>query len=103
MLSGRKIEGNEFFSARAWQRRQTADGVVEYDGFPIQGGLPWIDNGTARIEDDMLCEEWSETTYGVPMELCSVIFRMPEGEARIRWSDYVMVTDTGPHPFKLVE
>jgi tetratricopeptide (TPR) repeat protein len=54
LLSGRKIEGNEFFSDQAWQRRQTADGVVEYDGFPIQGNLPWIDNGTARIEDDML-------------------------------------------------
>ncbi len=50
----------------------------------------------------MLCEEWA-WEHTEPLELCSVIFRVPEGEARLRWQDYVMVTDTGPHPFKLVE
>jgi TolB-like protein/class 3 adenylate cyclase/Flp pilus assembly protein TadD len=101
LLSGREIEGRELWSDRAWQRRQTADGAVEYSGFQIQPGVPWKAIGIARIEDDMLCEEWSGTTE--PLELCSVIFRMPDGEARIRWDDFVIVTDTGPQPFKLVE
>jgi tetratricopeptide (TPR) repeat protein len=101
LLFGREIEGREFWHDQAWQRRRTADGAVEYGGIQIQPGLPWKVIGSARIEDDMLCERWPETTE--PLELCTVIFRMPEGEARIRWGDYVMVTDTGPHPIKLVE
>jgi tetratricopeptide (TPR) repeat protein len=101
LLFGREIEGREFWHDQAWRRRQTADGAVEYGGIPIQSGLPWKAIGSARIEDDMLCERWPEATE--PVELCTVIFRMPEGEARPRWGDYVMVTDTGPHSFNLVE
>ena len=58
-------------------------------------------NGVGRIEDDMLCEKWSELTE--TFEICVVIFRIPERNARIRWGDFVMVTDTGPKPFSLVE
>ena len=74
---------------------------MEYHGYQIQPGLPWKAIGTARIEDDMLCEDWSGKTE--PLELCTVIFRIPEGNARIRWGDYVMVTDTGAHGFKLAQ
>ncbi len=101
LLFGREIEGREWWQGQPWGRRQTADGAVEYHGFPIQSGIPWKAIGSARIEDDMLCEEWPQAT--APLELCSVIFRIPEGDARIRWGDYVMVTDGGPNPFKIVE
>ena len=84
-----------------WRRQQTADGAVEYSGYQIQSGVPLKAIGKSWIEDDMLCEVWPTKTK--PLELCSVIFRMPEGEARIRWGDYVMVTDTGPHGFNLAE
>jgi tetratricopeptide (TPR) repeat protein len=101
LLSGTEIEGNEFWTSHAWQRRQTADGAVEYSGRQIQPGVPWKAIGKSWIEDDMLCEEWSGATE--PLELCTVIFGIPEGNARNRWGDYVMVTDTGPHPFKLAQ
>ena len=87
LLSGTEIEGNEFWTSRAWQRRQTADGAVEYSGFQIQPGVPWKAIGKSWIEDDMLCEEWSGATE--PLELCTVIFGIPEGDARNRWGDYV--------------
>jgi TolB-like protein len=101
LLSGRKIEGKEFPEPRRWQRWETVDGAVEYTSVLIQPGVPPNATGTSRVEDDMLCERWPEAPE--PLELCSVFFRIPEGNARIRWGDYVMVTDTGPHPFRLVE
>jgi len=102
LLSGREIEGTEFWSDQAWQRRQTADGAVEYGGFQIQPGIPWKTIGSARIiQDDMLCEEWVSAIE--TLDICYVIFRIPKGEARIRWGDFVIVTDTGPHPFRVVE
>jgi tetratricopeptide (TPR) repeat protein len=101
LLSGGEIEGRDFWKNEVWQRRQTLDGTVKYSGYQIQAGVPWNATGASRIEDDMLCEEWSVATE--PLELCTVIFRVPEGDARVRWGDYVMVTDTGPHPFRLVE
>ena len=106
LLSGREIEGREFWTKQAWQRRQTADGEVEYGGFQIQPGIPWKTIGSARIiQDDMLCEEWVSAIE--TLDICYVIFRIPEGEARFRWGDFVgdfvIVTDTGPHPFRVIE
>ena len=101
LLSGGKIECREFWNNQIWRRQQTADGVVEYDGFMIQPGMPSKTIRTSRIEDDMLCERWPDEPQS--LELCSVIFRIPEKIARNRWGDYVMVTDTGPHPFKLAQ
>ena len=74
---------------------------MKYSGYQIQPGVPWKGIGEARIEDGMLCEQWQEATE--PLQLCSVIFSIPEGDARNRWGRYVMVTDTGPHPFKLAQ
>ena len=101
LLSKGKIEGEEFWNRRFWRRQQTADGAVEYSGFAIQPGVPRKAIGKSWIEDDMLCERWP--VENEPLELCSVIFGIPEGDARVRWGDYVMVTDTGPHPFKLAQ
>jgi tetratricopeptide (TPR) repeat protein len=100
LLSGMKIEGKGFLGHHPrWQRLGTSDGAVEYAGYPIQSGVLRHAIGTARVEDDMICERWPETPE--PLELCSVIFRVPEGNARIRWGDYVLVTDRGPQPFNL--
>jgi len=101
LLSGSKVEGKLFGSAARWQRLETADGAVVYTGFPIQLGVPLNVSGTSRIEDDMICERWPETRDAP--ELCSAIFRIPEGNARTRWGDYVLVTDSDPHPFRMAE
>jgi TolB-like protein len=101
LLFGSEIEGRHWYSDRPWQRRHTADGAVTYHGYPIQPGIPWKAIGSARIEDDMLCEEWPQAT--APLDLCSVIYRIPEGDARNRWGNYAMVTDVGPFPFKIVD
>ena len=99
LLSGDKFDGKEFWNRATWERQQRADGAVEYTGYQIQTGVPKRAIGASRVEDDMLCERWAQLPE--PLELCSVIFRMPEGNARIRWGDYVIITDTGPHTFKL--
>jgi tetratricopeptide (TPR) repeat protein len=102
LLSGKKLEGKRFWGLSApWGRQQSNDGAVEYTGFGIQTGVPKSAIGTSQIEDDMLCERWSEEPE--PLELCSVIFRLPEGNARIRWGDYVLVTDSGPNSFKVAQ
>jgi TolB-like protein/Flp pilus assembly protein TadD len=100
LLSGSKVEGKLFGFTPRWQRLGTADGAVEYTGSPTIG-LPLNAIGTSRIEDDMICESWPETPE--PLELCSAIFRVPEGNARTRWGEYILATDTGPHPFRLSE
>jgi len=104
LLFGKKIKGNRLAwseSAFPWGQQRTADGVVEQSGVAIHGGVTAGDTGAGRIVDDRLCERWSGT--GEASEICVVVFRIPEGNARIRWGDYVMATETGPHPFKLAE
>jgi TolB-like protein/class 3 adenylate cyclase len=101
LLSGNKIEGKGFSAPYPWQRLESADGAVKYAGYPIQPGVPPNAIGTSRIEDDTLCERWAQLAE--PLELCSVIFRVPEGNARVRWGDYVIVTDTWIWPFKLAQ
>ncbi len=103
LLFGKEIEGVNLDRAQdqSWGQRRTAGGVVEHFGHPIQPGVSRGDTGVGRIEDDRLCEQWSELTKSY--EICVVVFRVPERNARIRWGDYVMVTDMGPNPFRLVE
>jgi TolB-like protein len=102
LLSGNTLEGKRFFGVSApWGRQQSVDGTVKYTGFPVQAGVPKSTIGTSRVEDDMLCERWPDEPK--PLELCSLIFRLPEGNARTRWGDYVLVTDTGPNSFNVTQ
>ncbi len=102
LLFGSEISGNNFwFTESRWRQQRTADGAVEHTGFPIHAGMAKQATGAGRIEDDMLCDQWPLLTED--LEICVVIFRISNPNARIRWGDYVMVTDTGPQPFSLVE
>ena len=78
-----------------------ADGTVQHFGIPIHPGVREGAYGVSRIKDDLLCETWPEFTQ--TFEICVVIFRIPDRNARIRWGDFAMITDTGPKPFSLVE
>jgi tetratricopeptide (TPR) repeat protein len=104
LLFGRKIKGTQLTwqaSEFDWRQQRTADGGVEHFGFPVQPGVFSGATGTGRIEDDMLCERWPELSD--ILDICVVIYRIPEGNAKILWGDYVMFTDLGPQPFRLVE
>jgi TolB-like protein/DNA-binding SARP family transcriptional activator len=101
LLFGKEIKGIEFWREGAWRQRRSADGGVAHVGTPIHPGVGGGDTGDGRIEDDMLCERWP--VLSTAFEMCVVVFRISERNARIRWGDYVMVTDTGPHPFRVVE
>jgi adenylate cyclase len=102
LLFGKGIKGEWFwFASRLWRQQRTADGVVEHFGWPIHPYVKGGDTGVGRIENDTLCEQWADLPKD--LEICVVIFRVPERNARIRWGDYVMVTETGPQPFELVE
>jgi len=102
LLPGSTLEGKRFWGVGApWKRQQSFDGTVKYSGFGIQSGVPKSAIGTSRVEDDSLCERWSVEPE--PLELCSLIFRLPEGNARTRWGDFVLVTDTGPNSFNVAK
>ncbi len=102
LLFGSEISGSNFWLTESrWRQQRRADGAVEHSGFPIHASMPKQASGTGRIEDDMLCDQWPLLTKD--LEICVVIFRVPDPNARLRWGHYVMVTDTGPHPFSMVE
>jgi TolB-like protein/class 3 adenylate cyclase/Flp pilus assembly protein TadD len=101
LLSGQKIEGTLFWNTSRWQRQEDRDGTVTYSGIIIQEPQIVEKAGIARVKDDKICEDWSDVSD--VSERCSAIFRIPEGNARTRWGDYVIFTDTGPHPFRLVQ
>ena len=102
LLFGREIKGHRFWwEPHTWRQQRTIDGGVTHFGWPIQFYVQAGDSGIGRIENDMLCEQWADLSKD--LELCVVIFRIPEANARIRWGNYVLVTETGPHPFELVE
>jgi adenylate cyclase len=102
LLSGSTLEGKRFWGIPApWGRQQDVDGTVRYSGFGIQSGVPKSAIGISRVEGDILCERWSVEPE--PLELCSLIFRLPEGNARTRWGDFVLVTDTGPNSFNVAK
>ena len=102
LLFGEKIKGKGFWlSEFSWQQQRTDDGAVKHVGDPIHAGLPATARGVGRIQDDLLCEQWPVLTK--TFEICVVIFRVPDRNAHLRWGEYIMVTDTGPHPFSLVQ
>ena len=102
LLFGKVINGKSFWMSDAtWRQRRTPDGRIGHEGYPVHPGLGRSVSGVGRIEGDRLCEQWPAA--GGSFETCVVIYRIPDGNARIRWGDYVMVTDTGPHPFSLAD
>ena len=98
VLFGNTIEGTDFWlSQHGWEERRDHDGSVEHRGYPIHPGLPTTASGKGWIEQNRLCERWP--ALSMSFDVCIAIFRVPDQAARRRWGEYVMVTDTGPHPF----
>ncbi len=102
LLFGKQIEGTRFWNMDdRWRQQRMATGTVEHTGHAIQPGVNSGDSGVGKIEEDMLCEIWPKLAKDI--ELCFVVFLITDRVARIRWGDYVMVTDSGPHPFSVAD
>ncbi len=102
LLFGATLNGKGFWLGEStWRQERTIDGSVQHSGYPVHAGLGRVATGNGRIEGDRLCDRWSELSGTI--ETCVAIYRVPDPNARLRWGDYVMVTDTGPHPFSLAE
>jgi len=110
LLFGASIGGKGFQPGETqWRQDRAADGVVRHRGYPLHPGLARAATGTGRIAGDRLCDRWPGPGLGpglgrgVALETCVAIYRIADPKARLRWGDYVMVTDTGPHPFSPIE
>ena len=102
LLFGASIGGKGFQrGATLWRQDRAADGAVRHSGYPLHPGLERAATGIGRIDGDRLCERWPGP--GADLETCVAIYRIADPKARLRWGDYVMASDTGPHPFSAIE
>ncbi|MCP5080689.1 MAG: hypothetical protein GY948_03220 [Alphaproteobacteria bacterium] len=105
LLFGKRIEGKGFARGffgstnRTWQQVRLPNGKVQHFGASIQPGVYRKNTGSGRIDGDSLCEIWPDLTS--EFELCTPVFRMPPHIDRVRWGDYVLLTDSGPYPFSV--
>ena len=104
VLFDAKIIGKRFWDGASgfpWSQERTSDGKVVHSGYNVQPGIGSGNVGSGRIDNDVLCETWPHLAPDI--ELCFSIFRVEGRIARIKWGDYVMVTDTSPQPFSVAE
>ena len=96
LLFGHTLKGRHYFDGGSrWNQKRTIDGKVSHSGVPIHTGISTIKEGESWIEDDRLCDRWSEV--GGNITICVLIFRDSNGDE----NDYFMITDDGPHPFRI--
>jgi len=96
LLFGHTIRGQGFWSGLTWNQKRTIDGKVFHSGQSIYTGLSDAEEeGKSWIEDDRLCDHWSEA--GDEITICVMIFRDSDRTK----NDYYMMTDQGPHPFQV--
>lgn len=101
LLFGAEIAGRDFWRAEEnWRQLRHPNGAVVHYGAPIHAGPPDPPRGTGQTRDDVLCEQWP--LRGTRVEICVSIYRMLDDRSRLRWGDYVMVTDLGPFPFSAI-
>ena len=71
------------------------DGKLSHSGRSIYSDSSEWEAGESWIEDDRLCDRWSEVDDEIT--ICVLIFRdLDRGP-----NNYYMMTDQGPHPFRV--
>jgi TolB-like protein/class 3 adenylate cyclase len=95
LLFGHTIKGLDYSQGTAWDQKRTIDGKVTHSGSSVHTGNPAIKDGESWIENDRLCDRWSDLDDKIT--ICVLIFRDSD---RSR-NDYYMVTDQGPQPFRV--
>jgi tetratricopeptide (TPR) repeat protein len=104
LLFGASIGGKGLKPGAArWRQDRAADGTVRHSGYPLHPGLARAATGIGWIAGDRLCERWPGPGPDAEIETCVAIYRIADAKARLRWGGYVMATDTGPHPFSIIE
>ena len=100
LLFGHTIKGRDYWLGDTFRQQRTKDGKVTFSGVnsPIdavefEGEL----SGKSWIEDNRLCDRWPDVKGD--LTLCVLIFHDPDSGP----DNYYMMTDTGPHPFQVID
>jgi adenylate cyclase len=94
LLFGHTIKGHDYWEGTAWSQERTIDGKLSHSGTSFYtANLNDNGEGQSWIEDDRLCDRWSE--WNDEISICMLIFR----DSFSGQNNYYMMTDTGPHPF----
>jgi TolB-like protein len=100
LLFGHTIKGQDYWLGDPYRQQRTIDGKLTHSGITSPINAVELDNdvlGESRVEDNRLCDRWFDVEGD--LTICVLIFRDPDrGE-----NNYYMVTDTGPHPFQVVD
>jgi len=100
LLFGHRIKGRDYWLDSVWRQQRSLDGKLTHSGtesFHSAVELDGEEVGESWIDGDRLCDRWSDADGNVT--ICVMIFRDPDrGE-----DNYYMVTDTGPHPFQVLD
>jgi tetratricopeptide (TPR) repeat protein len=96
LLFGHTIRGQDFWWGLAWEQIRTIDGKLSHSGGSIYTDRSDTrEEGESWTEDDRLCDRWSDA--GDEITICVLIFRDFDREP----NNYYMMTDQGPHPFRV--
>jgi TolB-like protein len=99
LLFGHTIKGRDYWLGDPFSQQRTIGGKVTHSGvisFHSAIELEGEEVGESWIEDDRLCDRWPEADGD--LTFCALIFRDSDSGQ----NNYYMVTDTGPHPFSVV-
>ena len=98
-MFGHRIRGRDYWQDDDWAQQRSLEGKVSNFGVSAYTGfleLVGEEVGESWVEDNRLCDRWS--LVGGDITKCVLIFRDPDSGP----NNYYMVTDTGPHPFSVV-
>jgi len=96
LLFGHTLKGQDYWEGTAWVQKRTLDGKLSHTGTSFHtANLHDVGEGQSWIEDDRLCERWSN--WHDEIAICMLIFRGSKSDQ----NNYYMMTDTGPHPFQV--
>jgi tetratricopeptide (TPR) repeat protein len=97
LLFGHKIAGTDFNGRFKWQQDRSTSGSVSHTGISTHSGFVDVEEvAESWVEADLLCERWFHT--GGDANICSMVFHdVARGKG-----NYYLMTDNGPHPFRVL-
>jgi hypothetical protein len=99
LLFGHIIKGQDYWLGDPYRQQRMIDGKIAHSGVnsPIDAVELGDDVlGESWVEDNRLCDRWFDVEGD--LTTCVLIFRDPDRGQ----NNYYMMTDTGPHPFQVL-